>query len=134
MLFIRVTLKHVIFLFIGRSRNLLEFPESGVSEDGTFSSSDQDDAAKFISDMAELMQFCSPVVGDHDYEPPSKRSRIEETPEYTTSSVLYAGENYVVPPPDEIWPPPALEDGYINNFLEELLGEQMNVNISDAGV
>ncbi|PNF32454.1 hypothetical protein B7P43_G04887 [Cryptotermes secundus] len=117
----------------GRSRNLLEFPESRVSEDGTFSSSDQDDAAKFISDMAQLLQFSNPLVVDHDYEPPIKRSHIKEKPEDITSSLLYADKNYIVPPPDEIWPPPAPEDGHIRNMLEKELGEQMTVNISDSG-
>ncbi|PNF26778.1 hypothetical protein B7P43_G17925, partial [Cryptotermes secundus] len=97
----------------GHSRNLLEFPESRVSEDGTSSSSDQDDAAKFISDMAELLQFNSPLVGDCDYEPPTKRSHAEETPQYIMSSLLYAGVNYIPPPADEIWSLPAPEDDYI---------------------
>jgi hypothetical protein len=80
------------FLFIGRSRDLLEFPESRVSGDGTFSSSAQDDAANFISDIAQLLQFNNPLVGDQDYEPPIKRSRIEQKPEDITSSLLYAGK------------------------------------------
>ncbi|XP_023721736.1 cyclic AMP-responsive element-binding protein 3-like protein 2 [Cryptotermes secundus] len=102
----------------GHSRNLLEFPESRVSEDGTFSSSNQDDAAMFISDMAELLQFNNPLVGDCDYEPPTKRSYTEEKPKDIMSSLLYAGINYIVPPADEIWPPPAPEDGHISNTLE----------------
>jgi hypothetical protein len=133
-MFIRATLKHAILLFIGRSRNLLEFPKSRVSEDGTFSSFDQDEEAKFISDMAELLQFNNPLVDDHDYEPPpSKRSHIEEKPEDIKPSLLSAGKNYIVPPPDETWPPPIPEDGHIGNMLEKALGEEMKVNISDAG-
>jgi hypothetical protein len=97
------------FLFIGQSRNLLEFPESWVPGDGTFSSSDEDDIAEFLPDMAELLQFNNPLVDDHDYEPPVKRSCIEEKPEDVMSSLLYAGINYIVPPP-------APEDGHISNW------------------
>jgi hypothetical protein len=75
------------FLFIGHSRNLLEFPESWVPGDGTFSSSDQDDAAQFIPDMAELLQLNIPLLGDQNYEPPIKRSCIEEKPEDITSCI-----------------------------------------------
>jgi hypothetical protein len=128
-----VTSKHVILLFIGRSRNLLEFPKSKVSEDGTFSNFDQDNAAKFISDMAQLLQLSNPLVDDHDYEPPPiKRSRVEEKPEDIRLSLLSAGKNYTVPPPDEIWTPPAPEDVRISNMLEKALGEAMKVNILDG--
>ncbi|PNF18234.1 hypothetical protein B7P43_G16769 [Cryptotermes secundus] len=83
--------------------------------------------------MAQLLRFNNLLVDDHDYEPPIKRSHIEETPEDITSSLLYAGKNYIIPPPDEIWPPPEPEDGHISNMLEKHLGEQMKVNISDSG-
>lgn len=118
----------------GRSRNLLEFPKTGLSEDGCMNSAEQDDEAKFIADMAELLQFNNPVMGDHDYEvPPLKRSRTDERPEDTKPSLLSAGKDYIVPPPDEIWPPPAPGDSHISNMIEKALGEEMKVNISDAG-
>jgi len=118
----------------GRSRNLLEFPKKGLSEDGSLNSADQDDEAKFIADMAELLQFNNPVVGDHDYEvPPIKRFRTDERPEDIKPSLLSAGKDYIVPPPDEIWPPPAPGDNHITNMIEKALGEEMKVNISDAG-
>lgn len=111
----------------------MEFPK-GLSEDGCTNSADQDDEAKFIADMAELLQFNNPVLGDHDYEvPPLKRSRTDERPEDIKSSLLSAGKDYIVPPPDEIWPPPALGDNHITNMIEKALGEEMKVNISDAG-
>jgi len=118
----------------GRSRNLLEFPKKGLSEDGSMNSADQDDEAKFIADMAELLQFNNPVVDDHDYEvPPLKRFRTDERPEDIKPSLLSAGKDYIVPPPDEIWPPPAPGDNRITNMIEKALGEEMKVNISDAG-
>jgi hypothetical protein len=84
--------------------------------------------------MAELLQFNNPLVGDHDYEPPPlKRSRIDEKPEDIKPSLLSAGKNYIVPPPDEIWPPPGPEDGHFSNILEKALGEEMKVNISNDG-
>lgn len=118
----------------GRSRNLLEFPKKGLSEDGSMNSADQDDEAKFIADMAELLQFNNPVAGDHDYEvPPIKRFRTDERPEDIKPSLLSAGKDYIVPPPDEIWPPPAPGDNHITNMIEKALGEEMKVNITDAG-
>jgi hypothetical protein len=96
---------------------------------------DQDDEAKFISDMAELLQFHNPLVGDHDYEPPPlKRSHIDDTVEDIKPSLLSSGKDYIGPPSDEIWPPPpAPGDSHISNMIEKALGEEMKVNISDAG-
>jgi len=127
-------LNNITLSFTGRSRNLLEFPKKGLSEDGSMNSADQDDEAKFIADMAELLQFNNPAVGDHDYEvPPLKRFRTDERPEDIKPSLLSAGRDYIVPPPDEIWPPPAPGDNHITNMIEKALGEEMKVNISDAG-
>jgi hypothetical protein len=98
---------------------------------------DQDDEAKFISDMAELLQFHNPLVGDHDYEPPPlKRSRIDDKVEDIMPSLVSSGKEYIVPPSDEIWPPPpppSPGDSHISNMIEKSLGEEMMVNISDAG-
>jgi hypothetical protein len=133
-LFIRMLLKYII-VFTGRSRNLLEFPKSRVTEDGGLNSVDQDDEVKFISDMAELLQFHNPLVGDHDYEPPPlKRSRVDDKVEDIKPSLLSSGKDYIVPPSDEIWPPPPTPgDSRISNMIEKALGEEMKVNISDAG-
>jgi hypothetical protein len=83
--------------------------------------------------MAELLQFNNPSAGDHDYEPPPKRSRVDEKPEDINPSLLSVGKNYIVPPPDEIWPPSAPEDGHISNIVEKTLGEEMKLNISNDG-
>lgn len=96
---------------------------------------DQDDEAKFISDMAELLHFNNPLVGDHDYEPPPlKRSRIDDKVEDIKPSLLSSGKDYIIPPSDEIWPPPPTPgDSRVSSMIEKAMGEEMMVNISDAG-
>ncbi|XP_069697342.1 cyclic AMP-responsive element-binding protein 3-like protein 1 [Periplaneta americana] len=121
----------------GRSRNLLEFPKSAVGDEGSIGSGEQDiskeDEAKFISDMAELLKMHNPVVGDHDYgAPPLKRTRKDDILEDIKPSQLPGGKDYIVPP-DEVWPPSAAGDNVIGNTIEKALGEEVKVNITDAG-
>ena len=117
----------------GRSRNLLEFPKPKVAEDVNMNvdlESSKEDEVQFLSDMAELIQMSNPLVNDHDYDPPPiKRSRVIEKTEDIKSSLLSVGKDYLVPPSDEIWPPPSPGDKVVEKALEE----EIKVNISDAG-
>ncbi|KAJ9593430.1 hypothetical protein L9F63_015016 [Diploptera punctata] len=116
----------------GRSRNLLEFAKTNVGETVNVMDreSSKEDEMKFLSDMAELVQMTNPLMNDHDYDPPPlKRSRMIERTEDIQPSLLSAGKDYIVPPSDEIWPPPSPGD----KVIEKALTEEMKVNISDAG-
>ncbi|PSN31313.1 hypothetical protein C0J52_14622 [Blattella germanica] len=118
------------------TRSLLELPKSKISEEvgviGDVES--KEDEAKFLSDMAELLQLSNPLLGDHDYDPPPlKRSRVGDGTDDVKPSLLSAGKDYMAPPPDEIWPPPSPGDKTIGRAMEKMLGEEMKVNISDAG-